>query len=622
LLDTLPSTDRVDEADVLLEKSRLLFRNAGMAQTVVVMNAAVLVGVFGGMRPPLWAMVWWLAVLLVSALRYRLARRFLACNPDAAAIPPWRNHAIFGAMAAGTVWAVGGSAMMMADPDSTRLFATLVMAGQVSGAVPILSSVPMAYRVYAAPLMAAVILTAVLDAHGARDFMLALVATFYLFLMMFSSRYFHGSLDRSIRLALRMRRMAEQLEQARRGAEAASTAKSQFLAMMSHEIRTPMNGILGMAQVLLRPGLSEDERQEFTTTILNSGQSLLTLLNDILDLSKVEAGKMELSRVCCDPSKMVGDTAALFAESASRKGLRLEAEWHGDASARYLSDNNRIRQMLSNLVNNAIKFTATGFVRIDACETAHDKEEAELEFSVSDSGMGITAEKQILLFQPFVQVDSTDTRQFGGTGLGLSIVRLLSKLMGGEAGVESTPDHGSRFWFRVRVGIAPAAVLQATAAAKGPSAARNVTTQTRRIAVVEDNPVNRRVVGAMLARRDFEIEFFENGRLAVEALIEGTSPDIVLMDCQMPIMDGYEATRRIRQWEQARGQARLPIIALTASAFDDDHNHCIAVGMDDYLTKPLKMEELDAMLAKWMGRPRGELAEDGRLQSPAEETTT
>jgi CheY-like chemotaxis protein len=388
--------------------------------------------------------------------------------------------------------------------------------------------------------------------------------------------------------------------------------------MMSHEIRTPMNGILGMAQVLLRPGLSEDERREFTVTILNSGQSLLTLLNDILDLSKVEAGKMELSRVCCDPGKMVSDTAALFAESASRKGLRLEAAWHGNASARYLSDNNRIRQMLSNLVNNAIKFTAAGFVRIDACEISHGKDEAELEFSVSDSGMGITADKQIQLFQPFVQVDSTDTRQFGGTGLGLSIVRLLSRLMGGDAGVESEPGRGSRFWFRLRVGIAPAAVPVASEAANS-SGVPSIGTQIKRIAVVEDNAVNRKVVGAMLARRGFEIDFFENGRLAVEALIGGPSPDIVLMDCQMPIMDGYEATRRIRQWEQARGEGRLPIIALTASAFDEDHNHCIAVGMDDYLTKPLKLEELDAMLAKWVGRSHAAAAEEAAVQSPAHE---
>ncbi len=600
IIDTLPSDRRVPEADIVLEKCRLLFQNAGMAQAVVAINGMVLVFILGGLRPPLWAVGWLLAVFAVSALRYNLSRQFLHSHPAAAFASHWRQRAVRWAGIAGLLWAGGGCALMVADPDTTRLFTALVIAGMVSGAVPILSSVPQAFRGYAVPVMLAIILTAALDAHGARDWMLALVATLYLFALLKSARYFHDSLDSSIRLALNMQRMAEQLEQARRDAEASSSAKSRFLAMMSHEIRTPLNGILGMAQVLLKPNLGEDERQDCTRTILNSGQTLLMLLNDILDFSKVEAGKLELNLTACDPGRIVADTAALFTESAHRKNLNVEAAWHGDdRGARYWADANRLRQMLSNLVNNAIKFTTQGFVRIEARELSRSSGEAVLELAVSDSGIGIPAAQQALLFQPFVQVDDSSTRQFGGTGLGLSIVRLLADLMGGTVGVDSEPGRGSRFWFRVRVKLlAPEspgrhAGMPIAAAATAPP-------QARRILVVEDNAVNRKVIGAMLRNLGFQIEFVENGQLAVEAIAGGLATDLILMDCQMPVMDGFAATAEIRAWERARDAGRMPIIALTAAAFEEDRDRCLAVGMDAFLTKPINLTELAAMLEHWL----------------------
>jgi signal transduction histidine kinase len=242
---------------------------------------------------------------------------------------------------------------------------------------------------------------------------------------------------------------------ARQAAEAANIAKSLFLATMSHEIRTPMNAILGMAQLLLTPKLKDAERLQYSRTILSSGQNLLTLLNDILDFSKIEAGKVALESIALQPEQIILETRDLFTEIARTKGLRIEVNWRGPAGA-YLGDPHRLRQMLFNLVGNAVKFSTQGLVRVDACEISHSEHFATLEFTVTDSGIGIPKETQALLFKPFTQTDSTATRRYGGTGLGLSIVHDLAQLMGGEVGVESDAGQGSRFWFRIQAAYAPA----------------------------------------------------------------------------------------------------------------------------------------------------------------------
>ncbi len=401
------------------------------------------------------------------------------------------------------------------------------------------------------------------------------------------------------------RRTEDALRSAKEAAETANRAKSQFLATISHEIRTPMNAILGMAQLLMLPGLGEAERIERARTILGAGGTLMTLLNDILDLARGEAGRLDLNPCDMSPRVVLAETAALFAEAAQKKSLTIAPQWWGAESEQFRADPVRLKQMLSNLLSNAIKYSAQGVVRLEGEVLARQGASVDLRFSVTDCGTGIPRNKLGQLFQPFSQLDGGNTRSAGGSGLGLSIVRSLALLMDGDVGVRSEPGHGSCFWFRIRAGL-PAGSgghsMSASPVAPVTPAAVDAPPQGALVLVVEDSPTNSTMVELMLQHHGFRVATALDGLQALDAIRAGLAPDIILMDCHMPHLDGFETTRRIRDDEAAAGRGRVPIVALTANAFEENRQACLGAGMDDFIAKPVVLTELLAALGRWLPR--------------------
>lgn len=362
-----------------------------------------------------------------------------------------------------------------------------------------------------------------------------------------------------------------------------------------------MNAILGMAQILDSRQLSESEHHECTRVLLDSASKLLTLLNDILDLARVESGKLKVQAAEMQPVALAREALALFYGAAREKGLQLLLQAEIDETEVYLADETRLRQMLSNLIGNAIKFTERGTVTVGVrCLKSLSGEGPDglfLEFSVTDTGIGIPEDKAAMLFESFTQLDGSSTRRYGGSGLGLSIVMKLSRLMGGDAGVESRLGEGARFWFRV-----PAPASGKRFALPGrPDSERQITpVGGGHLLVVEDDATNRRVIELLLAKLGPSIEMVENGREAVDLLASGRRFDIVLMDVRMPVMNGLEASRQIREMALARGLPRIPIVAVTGNAFEDDRKQCFEAGMDDFISKPIRVSDFRRILQRWL----------------------
>jgi signal transduction histidine kinase/CheY-like chemotaxis protein len=388
------------------------------------------------------------------------------------------------------------------------------------------------------------------------------------------------------RYAFELNRQVGESVKATRHAEMTAQGKSDFLAMMSHEMRTPLNGIIGMTGLLESKRLDDRER-EYVDVIRRSGETLLAIIDDVLDFSKIEAGRLTLENADFDAGRATLDAMQIVEHSAVDKSLTLSIYLDPTLPTRVSGDLIRLRQVLLNLLSNAIKFTAKGEIAVRVELRAASSDGYELFFSVKDQGIGISDEQQSRLFQPFSQAEASTARMFGGTGLGLAISKRLVGLMGGSIGVESRPGEGSLFWFTIRVGASLSLPphMPAPLTAADPTGAR--------LLLVEDNPINQKVALLMLHKLGYQVDVANNGFEALHA-VASAHYDLILMDCVMPEMDGFEATRRLRSG--GGYGAEVPIIAMTANVFADDRKACLDAGMNDFLSKPVRQAELASLL--------------------------
>jgi len=394
---------------------------------------------------------------------------------------------------------------------------------------------------------------------------------------------------RDIKRAVDLQKQIMEAEQETQAAAAASEAKSQFLAHMSHEIRTPLNGIIGIADILSQSSL-DDDQTNYVKTIRNSGEALLSIINDILDFSKIEAGKLELESTDFSLSQICQSLKDLFIAQLKEKDLDFTYTIDEAIPPYLLGDPLRIKQVLLNLISNGLKFTSEGGIHVYA-KLLSKAPQIRVELAVRDTGIGIPPDKQNTLFEAFTQVDSSTTRKYGGTGLGLQISKRLVEMMGGNIQLESKINDGSTFTFTLLLeeGVAP------NNAQDGDIASSEQGMGALQILVAEDNPTNQMVVSAMLKKLGCEFDICNNGQEAIDAL-EASSYNLILMDCQMPILDGFAATRKIRQQEKWQN---IPIVALTAGATDKEQKQCFDAGMNDFLSKPITMSTLEQNLIKW-----------------------
>jgi signal transduction histidine kinase/DNA-binding NarL/FixJ family response regulator len=550
---------------------------------------------------------WLVGIVVVAVARLGLWHWHRRVGPRPAAMRRWEALFVFGAAAAAATWSAGALALLphAEGYEVAVLLVTLLCVASVAAA-----SLAMHFVSYLAFMSLALLPTAgwlLLQSGAARLVALAMCAGFAA-LVVTGFMAWRAS-TRILRTDLALSQALLDAAAAREAAEQANRAKSRFLANMSHEIRTPLNGVLGMTELLDSSKL-DDAQRRYVHLLGQSAQHLLGLVNDVLDVAKIEAGRLQLDFSPFDVRALATEAIDMFAQAAAQKSIALELRVDPDVATFVTGDAMRLRQVLVNLISNAVKCTERGSIelRVRAEWTTH--EFTQLRFAVHDTGCGIAPDALERIFQAFAQADDSATRRIGGTGLGLTIARELVTMMGGRISVESKVGGGSTFWFTVDLarpahGAEPAvAKIAVTNVVGAPTAAC-------KILVVEDNPINRELIDAMLAQLGQKPQFAVDGEQALEHLACETF-DLVFMDMQLPGIDGLETTRRIRAADyRASGGRALPIVALTANAFAQDRRHATAAGMDDFLAKPVRCSEVAATLAKWAPPPA--------LQNPAEQ---
>jgi len=393
----------------------------------------------------------------------------------------------------------------------------------------------------------------------------------------------------------RLKTIAKELDDALVTARSSEVLKSKLIATMSHEVRTPINGMLGILDKILQSRLSS-EQKELTEIVLSSTKSLLVILNDTLDFSKLEAGKMSLEDIRFNLHKTIYEVEKLFSDAASSKGLTLKSSLSDDLPKFIFGDPIRLKQILINLTNNAIKFTDSGTINIEVSVVENHLDQIKLLFNIIDSGIGINEKQQKLIFDEYAQAEQSISRTYGGTGLGLSICKKLVSIMGGEIDVSSKPNAGSTFWFTAKFKVAN---QTETDPPEKSNTIIDFSSINPAVLIVEDNRVNQMIISGYLQKHGIKAEVANNGKIAVEKMINGHY-HLVFMDCQMPIMDGYIATQMIRESERQSGRPPTPIIAMTGNTLPGDREKCNNSGMDDYLSKPISKEQLAALLEKWL----------------------
>ncbi len=568
--------------------TRLLYRQAGFGLFSNFALAVILIA--GTLTTHPWSVhaIWLGAIIAVSLGRLALNRAFARANPPAEQLAWWRRSFLTGVALAGLIWGAAGWLYFNTGQMLPRLLLIFILAGLNAGAARSIASVPLCYRLYVAatlvPLLARFV---TLGEPGA--WTLALITVTYALFLLNTAKLHHADLMRMWRLIFENEELVLTLSEEKERAEAANQAKGDFLATMSHEIRTPMNGIMGMLQVLGHSPLSTAQKNQVDIAS-SSADTLMRLLNDILDFSKIESGKLDFEQITFPLPEAINDVVALLRGRAVEKGLTLTLTLSPDLPAFVTGDPIRLKQVLLNLTGNAVKFTERGTVELAVSVLPSDAATARIRFCVRDTGIGMDAETQAKLFQVFSQGDSSMTRRFGGTGLGLAISQRLVKRMGGQITVASTTDSGSEFSFELTMSRAAA-----PASTRG-NANPDIPKLKGRALVVEDDRVNQRVIELLLERLGLTCVIASDGAASVE-LVTAQAWDVILMDCQMPGMDGFEATRQIRLRLAGRP---LPIIALTANAMTGDREACVAAGMDDFLAKPVNQDELYTCLKRWL----------------------